>query len=541
MADLGSVLVFLGGLGLFLYGVRTTSDGLQKFAASRLKEIFQSLSGRAYLSLLLGIVVTVAFQSSTATTVLVVEFVNAGFMSLGQALGIVLGSAVGASVSIQILAFQMFDIALGLIFIGFMLLVSTKKWKHFGQAQIGFGIIYVGMANMSNASAPLKNIPEVHAVLVQLGSHSLLAIVVALVLTALVQSSTAVLAIVMSLVAQHLLPFAAVVPLVLGAHAGGTIMTLISSLTAQRRDSKRAAIANTGYKIVGIILIYPFIPYFSQAVQWSTQDLQRQVANAHLFFALFMVVVFLPLNGWIAKVLVRLLPDVPKAEPRLTMRFINQASLEVPAVALKQAFQEIGALGDGIHLEMMARLPEALLDSGDEPANRIARYEKDVDWYYRHISRYLATLSEKGLTDEQIEENLNAQFIVKELEYIGDALMGVVQQIHKLHREDSALTEGDWEDFSELYDKVSANLTQVVAAFKGWDKEQAAQVIREHPDVLRLQRAIQFHSLAQGQMEAGADERSGEKRRYAVLDLVNLFYNIDEHTVNIAQVIMGIA
>jgi phosphate:Na+ symporter len=148
-----TVLVFLGGLGLFMYGVQTTSDALQKFAAHRLKQILQSLTKKTFMAVLLGMVMTVAFQSSAATTVLVVEFVNVGMMNLGQALGIVLGSAVGTSISIQLIAFQIFDVALGAIFIGFILYFAGKKqWKHLGHSLIGFGLIFVGMSNMSNAS-----------------------------------------------------------------------------------------------------------------------------------------------------------------------------------------------------------------------------------------------------------------------------------------------------------------------------------------------------------------------------------------------------
>ncbi|CAA7599685.1 Sodium-dependent phosphate transport protein [Acididesulfobacillus acetoxydans] len=543
MTFIGPLLMFLGGLGLFMYGVQTTSDGLQKFAAGRMKKILGFMTKHTYLEVFFGIAATVAFQSSTATTVLVVEFVNAGMMNLAQALGMVLSSAVGTSVALQLLAFKILNIALALIFIGVVLQLTGKRWRHLGQALIGFGVIYVGMANMSAASAPLLGFPQVSNLLVQLAAYPLLAMLVALVLNVLIQGSAAVLAIMMSMAAHHLLPFAAVVPLVLGAHAGGTILTLLSGLTTQKMDAKRVAVANTAYKIVGIIIVFPFLPQFDRLVQWTTTDVQRQVANAYLIFALFMLVVFLPFNGWIAKALVRFLPGRNRGVPSREFAFIDEASLELPAVAIKQSLQEVAGLGERIREKMLDKLPQAFLAGNDEPANHIGRFEIDVDWYYRHITRFLTTVSQKGLADEQTEQIVNAQIIVKEFEYLGDTLMALVQQIHKIHREGIDLKQRDWESIAPLYAKVAANFARLLEALRAWDEDKAGAVIREHPDILRLQRSIQFSALAglpaPGPETVGAKEL--EKLRYFLVDAVNLFYNVDEHVVNIAQVIMGIA
>lgn len=526
-----------------MYGVQTTSDALQKFAANRLKQILQSITKKTFLAVLFGMVMTVAFQSSAATTVLVVEFVNAGMMNLGQALGIVLGSAVGTSISIQLIAFQILDVALGAIFIGFILYFSGKKqWKHLGQSLIGFGIIFVGMANMSNASAPLRNIPEVSTFLSPLDAHPLLAIVVGLVLTTVIQSSTAVFAIMMSLAGQHLLGLTAIVPLVLGAHIGGTVTTLLTSLTTRKMDAKRAAIANTGYKVVAAVLVYPFLSEFAQLVQWTTGDLQRQVANAHLLFAVLMVLLFLPFNKLIAKGLEWGLPDRSGKDKPLKFRFIDEVSLEVPAVALKQAMEEIHALGEFIYERMMRPLPGALLAENNDQAEAVAHSEMDVDWFYRHIMRFLATLSQKGLTDEQTEESMNAQFILKELEHIGDTFMAMIQLIQKLHRENIGLNAVDWDHLESLYSQVSEHFATMLQSLNQWDTQLAGHVIREHPETIRMQRMLQFDSLAHPRHLAHAEShlKAEEKLRYAILDLINLLYRIDEHTVNIAHVVMGI-
>jgi len=526
-----------------MYGVQTTSDALQKFAAHRLKQILQLLTKKTYRAVLLGMVMTVAFQSSTATNVLVVEFVNAGMMSLGQALGIVLGSAVGTSISIQLIAFQIFDVALGAIFVGFILFLTGKKqWKHLGHSLIGFGLIFVGMSYMSNASVPLRNIPEVQTLLSQLGTQPVIAILVGLILTAVMQSSAAFLAIMMSLAGQNLLGLSAIVPLVLGAHIGGTVTTLLTSLTVQKMDAKRTAIANTGYKVVAALLVYPFLAQFANFIAWTSGNLQRQVANAHLLFAVLMVIFFFPLNNVIAKALKRVVPDRAGQDSPLKFQFIDEVSLEVPTVALKQANEEICALGKFIHTKMMQKIPRALISNSNDLAEEVVKAEESVDWYYRHTMRFLAALLQKGLTDEQAEESMNLQFIAKELEYIGDLVMAMVQLSNKLRRENLRVPVENWENLDHLYQQVTVHFMTLLEALVQWDPQTAAEVIREHPETTRIQRDLQFDLLAQGSPHSSPDKdiKIEEKFRYITLDLINLLYQIDGHTVNIAKVVMGI-
>lgn len=543
IASLPTILMFLGGLGLFMYGVQTTSEALQKFAANQLKQVLKALTKKEVFAVLSGVMMTVAFQSSAATTVLVVEFVNAGMMSLGQSLGMVLGSAVGTSITIQLIAFKFIDIALGAIFFGFTLLIFGKKqWKHLGQALIGFGLIFVGMAYMSSASAPLKDIPQVYVFLSRLSSEPFLAAIVGLTLTTVLQSSTAVFAIMMSLASQHVLELPAVIPLVIGAHIGGTMTTLLSSFTAERTDAKRTAIANTGYKVVAAVLIYPFLSQFAQLVQWSTGDLARQVANAHLFFAIFMVVLFFPFNNWIAKGLKSILPDRAKPKALFKFHFINEASIEFKPVALKQAWQETHALAVLIEEQMLSKVL-LILEEGETSAYREVRdTEVQVDWYFRHIMRFLSSLSQRGLTEEQEDEGINMQFILKELEHIGDTFISILQILEKLERENIKLSREEWSNIQELYEQVSMHYRTMLQALQAWDIQSAGAIIRERPEVIRLQRSLQFQTLAQSGssriIESGSREE--EKLRYAVLDMLDLIFSIEDHTINISQVILGI-
>ena len=255
-----------------------------------------------------------------------------------------------------------------------------------------------------------------------------------------------------------------------------------------------------------------------------------------------MVILFFPLNHMIAQGLKRVVPDRAGKDTPLKFQVIDEVSLEVPAVALKQAHGEICALGKFIFAKMMQKVPEALLSSSEDLADKVAEAEEGVDWYYRHTMRFLAVLSQKGLTDEQAEESMNLQFIAKEFEYIGDAIMAMVQLTNKLHRENLRFPTENWEHLDDLYQQVMGHFATVLEALTQWDSQKAAEVIREHPETARVQRDLQFGFLAQGPQQSGPESnlKIEEKFRYFTLDLINLLYQVDEHTVNIAKVVMGI-
>ncbi|MDR3287998.1 MAG: Na/Pi cotransporter family protein [Peptococcaceae bacterium] len=539
-----NVLIFLGGLGLFLYGVRVTSTGLQNFAAQKLRSVLQSITKRTIVAVFFGMLMTVAFQSSAATTVLAVEFVNTGMLSLAQALGIVLGSALGTSITIQLLAFQMLPIALGILFVGYMMFLAakTQRLKHLGNGFIGFGLIFVGMSCMATASEPLSKIPEVYYFLGNLGKYPVLSVLVGILMTAVIQSSPAMFAIMMTLAASQVLTLEAIIPLVLGAHTGGTVTTLFSGITAPKMDARRTAIANTGTKVLGTILIWPFLSQFTHLVAWTTSDVQRQVANAHLLFSLLMVVVFLPFNSLFAKMLVKIFPDRIKREDVLVFQYIDTASLKVPAVGLKQVRQETVALGKFILKEMVESLPLATTSAKQAELFHLERKEESVDWYYKHITEFTVELNKQGLTEEQLEESIHTQFVLKELECIADNIEQMNELAQKLeHRL-------DWNNVKDIYEKVRERFELMLQSLERWDEELAGRVIREHPEIVRLKQSLQFNIYAmvfsrkeEEENANGYNEYNEEQDRHSrVIDMIVLFHSIDEHMVNIAQVIMGI-
>ncbi len=545
MITLSMVMHFLGGLGLFLYGVHSTSSGLQKIAANKLKAILESITKRTWVATLFGMVMTVALQSSAATTVMVVEFVNSGLMTLVQALGVALGSTVGTSMVIQLISFPILDIALFLIFIGFVLffIIRTQRAVHIGQALIGFGSIFVGISYLSGAFAPLKNSPEVYVFLSHFGDHPLLGVLVAIAVTALIQSSAAFLAILISLSGHGLLTIDAIIPLVLGAQIGGTMTTLISSLGAERIDAKRVAIANSIYRITAAVLLLPLAPYLAMLVQWSADDLPRQVANTHLFSALFMVIVFLPLNSYLAKALVRFVPQRKGKEHELQTVYITKAALEVPVVALSQARQEIRWLSHRILDNMLQILPRVMSTGDPKWLAEMERAERQIDWHYEQLSIFLKALFRKNMTRQQIVENHGFQLIAKEFEYIADSLIVMARLGQKIHQQKIEIAPSDWERLEELYMAVADNYLSLLQCLDRRDTTIACRIAASHNEIISAYNLLQGSIACRVPNNGSAAESENKPPtdifsdgHQAILELGNWFYKIGEHMISITRV-----
>lgn len=553
MAYLNMAMQFLGGLGLFLYGVSVTSDGLQKIAAKRLKSILASLTKKPWVASIFGIGMTVALQSSTATTVMIVEFVNSGFMTLTQALGVVLGSAVGTSIVIQLISFQILHFALFLLFIGFILLliVRTPLTKSIGQALIGFGCIFVGMSILSGAFSGLKGSPQVDSFLSQLGINPLLAIAVSILITALLQSSAAFLAILISLSTHGLLTIEAIIPLVMGAHIGGTITTLFSSLGTERADAVRVAVANSIYRIAAAIILLPFFKYFAAFVQWTAADLPRQVANTHLFSAIFMVVLFLPLNKYLTRALIRWIPQRKREGEMRQLIYLSRAALELPEVALSQVRQEIRWLSNRILENMFQILPRVIFTGDTKIFTALERTESDVDWHYQEMSKFLTDLYRRDLTREQIVTSHSFQLIIKELEYLADSLIVMARLGNRIHTDKMTIPKHETDRLGEMYIAVSGNFLMLLRLLNNGEKDLAEKIIANQEEIIavynRIQNSVARH-LQKGAGEvtdAYVTENEVNWKEYltavqkAVMELDNWFFKINEHIVRIAKTLQN--
>ncbi|MHB9144756.1 MAG: Na/Pi cotransporter family protein [Symbiobacteriia bacterium] len=536
MTWLHSVVGLAGGLGLFIFGMHLSSEGLQKMAAHRLKHLVKVLTSNRFLGLLVGLAVTVLLQGSNATAVLVVGFVSAQMMSLGQALGVLLGSAIGSSVTAQLIAFNIAEFALVLIFVGAGLQVFSRRSRHrsLGQTVLGFGLIFFGMSVMTGAMVPLRSYPAVGEALVRLEAYPALEFMVAVLGTVIIQSSPAFLAVLMGLATQGLIGPYAIVPFVLGTHLGGTVTGVLSSFSVPSRDAKRAAITNFAFKLVNGLVFLPFYRPLTDLVLLSTPSVSRQIANTHTFFSIAMAIGFLPVTNQVARLAMRLVPD--RKGGLAEARYLDESLLEVPQVALSQAHQEALELGRVIREGMLAQLLPALRYGSDEVLDRIAATEQAVDIRYKQISKYITNVAGRNLSDELLEKGVQVLYTANDLEHIGDVAMSIAQMARKIQTEDLQLSPEGWDELESMFRQVRDNYDRALKAFAEDDEELAGRVLRAHPEMLRLEKDLRYSHFER--MQSGNPKTMATSSIH--LDLIEALLRIDSHAVNIAQAVLGI-
>lgn len=525
-----------GGLGLFVFGMQMCSEGLQKVAAKRLKRLVRVLTANPVVGLTVGTIITLGLQSSSATSALVVGFVSAGMMTLSQALGVLLGTAIGASLTVQLIAFKTADLALVMLFAGSILFLFSHRTRRrsLGQAVLGFGLIFYGMFVMSAAMAPVREYPAVVRALVRIERYPLAEFFMAMIITAVIQSSPAFLALLMTLATQGLVGPLAVIPFVLGAHLGGTVAGVVSSLGTSGRDAKRAAWANFALKLLNGLLFLPLYKPLAGLMLWSSADIGRQVANAHTFFSIAMALGFLPLTSVMERLMGRVIPG-KSAGPGEAI-FLDQSLLDVPELAVHQAHRQTVEMGHLVKEQMLDNFIPALQYGNDEVIDRIGRTESAVDSLYKQISRFVTSLGGGSLPDDLMQRSVQVLYAANDLEHIGDVLMNVVQIARKIHSEELELSAEGFEEIEAMYRRAYGNLDLALRAFETMDQALAGKVIKEHPKMLRLEKLLRYSHF--DRMQSGNEKSALTSPVH--LDLIEDILRIDGHAVNIAQVVMGI-
>lgn len=536
MSALETVAGLAGGLGLFLYGMKLCSEGLQKVVAHRLKRTVKVLTKTPIRGVLVGALVTLGLQSSSATSAVVVGLVSAGMMTLSQTLGVLLGSAIGSSLTIQLIAFKVTVIALFLVFFGVILYLFAARSRNrsLGQLILGFGLIFYGMAVISTATAPVKDFPLVARMIISLEEYPLLSFSIAVIITAIIQSSAGFLAILISLAGQGLVGPYAIIPFVLGAHLGGTVTGVLSSLGAPGRDSKRAALANFFFKLLNGVIFLPFYQQLTSVILWSSSEFSRQIANAHTLFSLVMAIGFLPFTPYMATWMERLIPE--KEGGLGEAKFLKENLLEVPELAVDQAHRQTVEMGRIISEEMLKRLLPALRYKNNEAIDWIVETEQAVDSLYKQINKYMVRLDLNSFSEELLLRSVQILYTTNDLEHIGDILLTIGEIGRKVAAERFNFSEEAFEGLESLYALVNRNYHRSLKAFEDYDQKLAGSVIRDHPRLLRREKELQFSHFERMQ----SDKKAVLEMSSWYLDLIEALTRIDNHSVNIARGVLGI-
>jgi phosphate:Na+ symporter len=501
----------LGGLGLFLFGMKIMSEGLQKVAGNRMRKILGIVSNNRFVGCGVGALVTSVIQSSSAATVMLVSFVDAGLMTFLQAIGVILGANIGTTITAQLIAFNITAYALPAIAAGVLLkfFVGRQKWVYVGDVLLGFGLIFFGLATMKAGFAPLKDHPSFVALFTRFNADDivsiLLCILVGSVMTMILQSSSATIGVTMALASQGLLNFEASVALILGDNIGTTITAQLASIGASI-NARRTARAHAIFNVVGVVYIVLFFPFFLKLVIWMTSSLMdigspdllvggerpnigRYIANAHTAFNLVNALFFLIFLNYLVRVTCWLVPE-KKAERDLDefrhIKFIDSRYIDTPDVAIAQARAEVVRMGEAVE-KMYDDVVYALKERKLKELSKWRKREDTIDHLQKEIIQFLVQVVQRPISEEESKEVASLMRMANNLERAGDGIENIAELLEELIEQNLHLSDGGLHDYEVISSKVGKFLAVVVEGIRNEDREimPLAQELEDEINLMR--------------------------------------------------------
>lgn len=529
-----SILGLFGGIMLLLYGMKLAGEGLQRAAGSRLRSFLLTATDNRIKGVGVGAAITALLQSSSATTVMLVGFVGSGLMGLTQTMGVILGADIGTTITVQIIAFKVYDYAIGVIGLGIVLILLSRagRWKDIGQAVLGFGFVFFALKLLIDTFEPVSHNPLMKEFLLGLSKDPFAGIIISALLTALFQSSAATLGVALTAAHSGILGIEAAVPIVLGANIGTTVTAIVSSLGASV-DAKRVAMAHVLFKVVGVLLVVPFLGPFTELVGSSSPDAARQVANAHTFFNIGIAVLFLPFTGPFTRLVTAILP--PSFAPeRFGPKYLDPIVLASPPLALVQATREALRAADIVQ-EMLSRSMDVLENDDLAMLEHIQEKDDDVDLLDREVKLFLIKLSREALSEEQAKRELEIMLFSNNMESIGDVIdKNLMELARKKIKGSLKFSREGMEEIKSLHRKVMEHFQTGVAAFTGSDNELARRLAAHKQKLSELERELRqahINRLYKGHKES-IDTSSIH------LDVLTNLKRINSYITNVAYAIL---
>lgn len=454
--QIAEVMMLLGGLGLFLYGMKLMGDGLEMAAGSRLKKIVEKLTRNKYMGALVGMIVTMIIQSSSSTTVMVVGFVNAGLMTLAQATGVIMGANIGTTVTGLLIAIKLNDLAPIAIFIGVVMIMFIKKtsYKHVGQIIAGFGILFMGMTNMGDALAPLSE-SQFFKDLMSTFSNPLLGVLIGLVFTAIIQSSSASVGVLMALAAQGVVPIESAVFVIFGQNIG-TCVTAVLSCIGTNRTAKRTATVHLLFNIIGatlficISLLTPFVSWVKMAVPGN---ILMQISIVHITFNVVTTALLLPLSEYLVKLACLVIPGQDEMKEAKSLKFLDARILKALPIAVAQVLKEVARMGDLARKNYLLSM-DMLFNGGIERMEELEDNEEVLNFLNTNITEYLVKINSLELEDNDRQLVGSLFHVVSDFERIGDHGENIAEQAILLEKTKTTFSENALNELHEMQDRV---------------------------------------------------------------------------------------
>lgn len=529
------VLGLVAGLGLFLYGMTLMGNGLQKAAGDRLKKIIGMLTSHRLLGVVVGALVTAVIQSSSATTVMVVGFVNAGLMQLNQAVGVIMGANVGTTITGHLVSFDLEAIAPVTVGIGVLMhmLSKNQRSKNYSEILIGFGILFIGMSYMKDALHPLREVQAFKDALINFGKNPLLGILMGFTLTMLVQSSSASIGILIALASQGMLPMESALPILYGDNIGTCTTALISSI-GTNRNAQRAAVMHLIFNIIGTVLFSVFLnkPILGLVTHLDPTNIPRQIANTHTFFNLINVAIQLPFAGLIVKIAERVIPAEDSELALKSTKFLDLRMLSTPSFALNNTIKECIHMGETARYSFECSM-QAFLEKNKDMANKTFDTEKKVNQLEKEIMEYLIQLSNaeiSGVDRSIVDELFNT---INDLERIGDHADNIAELAVSYIDRGLNFSEESIHDMKIMYDKVLQACNLTLEAMASGDAKTAKMAVDVENEVNMIEK-----SCRSGHIYRLNNNRCHPEEGIIFADLLSNMERISDHASNMARAII---
>ena len=531
-------LKLLGSLALFLYGMKIMSEGLQKFAGDRLRKILTAMTTNRVTGVLTGVLITALIQSSSATTVMVVSFVNAGLLTLSQSIGVIMGANIGTTVTSQLVSFNLSEIAPVFLMAGviMVLFMNNPTVQKIGEVVLGFGVLFMGLTSMSSAMSVLRDSPLITSYLQTLDNH-FLGVLFGFIMTAILQSSSVTVSIVLLMASQGLLSLPICFFIILGCNMGSCVSALLASLSGNK-GAKRAAMIHFLFNVFGSIIIFTGLsialePITNFFLSISGGNLGRSVANAHTTFKIIEVLFMFPCTPLVVALTEKIIPGEDQKVHHNELQYITEISLKSPATMIPQAKNELKRMAD-MAQENLDRSIKGFLNQSDEYLNKIYHREEDINNVSHAITDYLVKSNQLSLplADQKI---LGSMFyVVNDIERIGDHAENFADYTKTELKHNTGLTGDAKEEIKKMYEAVSKLLKLSLESFMAQDgvntqEDKLAEIAALEASIDKMERRYQKHHikrLAKGDCEP----RAG----LLFSDMLSELERIADHSVNIA-------
>lgn len=534
--SVANILSMAGGLGLFLFGIRTMGDGLENAAGAKLKRMLEVLTGNRFLAVLVGFVVTAIIQSSTATTVMVVGFVNAGMMSLAQAVGVIMGANIGTTVTSLLIALNFSSVAAAAVLVGVILMLASKKTvvKNLGAIFTGFGLLFLGIDMMSDSMAPLRESAGFMNFIVTVSEsplRPLFGIILGIVMTAVLQSSSASVGVLQTLAMQGLVPLKFSVFVLFGQNIG-TCLTALFSTVGAKKNSKRAAVIHLLFNLIGTG-IFILIALLTPHVEWIEKlspDPMAQIAISHIVFNIVSTVVMFPFAKVLVKLSCLLVPGKDDSESEMHCKFIDDRLLNTPPFAVMQVSKEVARMAK-LARDNFETSAHALINRSDKDLDKVMENEEIINYLNHHITSYLVKLNALDITDSDSDYIARVFHAINDIERVGDHAINLAEAAQHNIGEGLKFSDPAREELNQLCGSVVTLLERSMAAFDNQslsdNEAKGLSDLEEHIDDLTLE-CQDSHIFRLNRKECNTEAGM------LYLNTITDFERVGDHAINIA-------